>query len=79
MGWQYRTNSDPYPYAIGTLVRYESGPTALMEICSYHENAGGYHGRQCMGGITFAGHNSCVPASDADYKTWHDNQKWRSK
>ena len=77
MSYRYRTNYDPYPYPIGKLVRYESGPTALMEICSLHEGAHGYHGRQCMGGLTFAGHDQCEPASDADYKVWHENQRWR--
>lgn len=77
MSYRYRTNHDPYPYPIGKLVRYDDGPTALMEICSLHENAVGYHGHHCMGGIHFAGHNSCVPATDEDFRTWHEQAKWR--
>ena len=79
MSRMYRTNHDEYPYPIGTLVRYDAGSTALMEIVSLHEGANGYHGKQCMGGLTFAGHNRCEHASAADYKTWHECQKWRKQ
>lgn len=75
--YRYSTNEDVYPYPIGTLVRYSDGPTALMEISSLHEGAYGYHGVQCMGGLIFAGHNHCTKASDADFRTWHEKEKWR--
>lgn len=75
--YRYGTNPEPYPLPMGTLWRYASGETALVELESLHTSANGYHGRQCCGGTVFVTHNNIKPASDADFRTWHECAKWR--
>ncbi len=64
-----------HPIPAGTLVRYDSGSTALMRVADPH--AGGYHGHQCCGGYTFASADRCREATPEDYKTWFECEKWR--
>lgn len=76
MSYKYGTNPDPYPYPPGTLIRYETGPTALCMITSdLHVN--GYHAKHCMGGIQYCTHDRIRKAYDEDYKTWVLCEKWR--
>ena len=67
-------------FKVGDLVRYSSGPTALVQLESPH--AGGWHGLHCMGGYHFVHDNGwssrMYPASPEDYKTWYENAKWRN-
>lgn len=77
MSWHYGTNPQPYPLELGTLWRYNDGPTALCKLKSLHEGANGYHAQQCMGGLIFVTHNNIVPATDAEYKTWYECEHWR--
>ena len=67
-------------FKVGDLVRYSSGPTALVRLDSPH--AGGWHGEHCLGGYRFVcdigwGQSRMYHASPEDYKTWYDTAKWR--
>jgi hypothetical protein len=59
----------------GDLVRYDHGSTALA-ICG-KPHAGGWHGRQCMGGTTFF--NKAHRPTPEDVQMWDDCAKWRRK
>lgn len=61
----------------GELVRYGDGSTALARLLSPH--AGGWHGQQCMGGITYINTTSrhVVHASEEDKKKWAECAHWR--
>lgn len=64
-------------FAIGDILRYGEGSTALMRVAYISANHGGkghhrYYGQQCMGGTCGAYENNCEPASTADRKTWHE-------
>jgi hypothetical protein len=60
----------------GLLVRYDHGCTALVQLSSPH--AGGWHGRQCMGGITFV-HGNLREATPLDREIWNECAKWRKE
>ncbi len=60
-------------YKIGDLLRYDIGPTALMEVTNITEYDTGlrrYYGKQCMGGSTAAGCDQVRLASRDDLATW---------
>jgi hypothetical protein len=62
-------------YAVGTILRYDRGKTALMRVDTISANHGGkgehrYYGAQCMGGLVGAYHTDCKPADAADVVTW---------
>ena len=80
MSRMYRTNNDEM-YAIGDILRYDSGCTALMKVTYISEGHGGalarYYGIQCMGGYCGAYHDQCEPASAEDLTKWEDCDKWR--
>lgn len=75
MSYRYGSNPDPYPYPDGTLIRYDSGSTALGMTNSLH--ASGYHINHCMGGMIYVQHCNIHKASDADFKKWVECEKWR--
>jgi hypothetical protein len=58
----------------GMLVRYDMGSTALVELTSPH--AGGWHGKQCMGGGTFVS-GRLYEATDLDREIWAECSPWR--
>jgi len=60
--------------ASGDLVRYGDGSTALAVLTSPH--AGGWHGKQCMGGSTFVSRRLHRP-SRKDMETWLECDKYR--
>lgn len=57
----------------GMLVRYGNGETALARLTRPH--AGGWHGKQCMGGVIFM--SEFYAPSEEDFKTWQRCDKWR--
>lgn len=57
----------------GMLVRYGKGETALAVLTQPH--AGGWHGKQCMGGVTFM--TEFYTPSLTDRQTWVRCEKWR--
>jgi len=65
----------------GTILRYDSGPTALMMVTNHRENHGGlqirYWGIQCMGGFVGRYCYQVQPATDKDKQIWEDMSKWR--
>jgi hypothetical protein len=65
----------------GDVVRYASGPTALMAIETIrapHGNARArYWGTHCLGGVTGANHDKCTPADATDMRAWVKHAKWR--
>ncbi len=64
---------------LGDLVRYNDGKTALAVLDSPH--AGGYHAKQCMGGITFISNhgwpNKFYRPTQEDLATWLECAKSR--
>jgi hypothetical protein len=64
-----------YSPQIGDLVRYGFGSTALALLDSPH--AGGFHGRQCMGGFVFVSKPARVTAEDR--RMWITCAKWRNQ
>lgn len=77
----YRTNHDA-EYQPGDLIRYASGETALFMVESVRRNGidpqnTQYYGQHCMGGLHGAIHSACEKASDADHRTWVEEEKWR--
>lgn len=78
MSRMYRTNRDPM-YKVGEIIRYEYGPSALMQIetvVMYGEEPR-YYGLQCCGGGVGAYHRACERATDEDYRVWVECEKWR--
>ncbi|AWN08504.1 hypothetical protein HOV04_gp02 [Xanthomonas phage XcP1] len=65
-------------FKAGDLVRYGVGSTALMVLRSPHPGGRGWHGVQCMGGVTFAPWHKIKQPSPRDYKTWQECEKWRN-
>ena len=61
-------------FSVGDVIRYSSGPTALMRVSNVSENHGGYehryYGQQCLGGIVGAYESDCSPATEDDKKEW---------
>lgn len=55
----------------GMVVRYGGGSTALAQLTDPH--AGGWHARQCMGGITFIT-GPFYELDEEDKKTWAEVQ-----
>lgn len=70
-------------YEVEQVVRYDDGPTALMQITFIQPGHGGqiayYHGRQCMGGTCAAYHENIVPATAFDLEMWRIQAKWRKE
>lgn len=71
---------------VGDVVRYDAGPTALMQIEYVSPNHGGFgdrfFGLQCMGGSCGAYASSCSPATEKDMATWRECAvagKWRRR
>ena len=71
----------PKLFSVGDIVRYDSGPTALMRITTLREGHGGaiarYWGAQCMGGFMGAYHEKCSYAAAADLAKWQECADWR--
>jgi hypothetical protein len=69
-------------YAIGDIVRYTDGSTALMQITYISVGHGGsiarYYGIQCMGGYIGAYHGRVNKANAQDLKKWNSCKKWRN-
>lgn len=74
--WEAMFREPPAPgvWPIGTLLRYDSGETALMRVTSVSVGHGGskarYYGQQCFGGAVGAYHEQCSEATDEDRATW---------
>jgi hypothetical protein len=68
-------------FEIGTILRYDNGSTALMEVTTIRENHGGEHTRywgiQCMGGYIGRYDFQVYEASQEDLKTWEETKNWR--
>ena len=64
----------PWSPRVGELVRYGDGSTALALHGEPH--AGGWHGKQCMGGHTF--YTRVYPPTEQDRRQWVENAvRWR--
>jgi hypothetical protein len=60
-------------FKIGDIIRYGSGPTALMRIDHISENHGiedRYYGKQCYGSAMGVYRSDAKHASQEDIKTW---------
>lgn len=68
-------------FAVGTILRYAEGPTALFRVDAVYPHHGRsiayYCGQHCMGVTVCAYHENCRAAGDEDLKTWEENAKWR--
>lgn len=68
-------------YKVDDIVRYDHGPTALLQIKTVRAPYGGsiarYWGVQCMGGIAGAYHEKIRPATEDDIAIWEARKKWR--
>lgn len=64
---------------IGTIVRYDDGPSALMRV-THIAPWGGVYGQQYFGGSVMGLPDRCQPASKRDLASWrwaHDsNDEW---
>lgn len=69
-------------FKTGEILRYDDGPTALMEVTYVSKRHDGhndrYYGVQCMGGYVGRYEDQVQRASKADLKTWKANKRWRS-
>jgi hypothetical protein len=68
----------PPKFKVGDILRYDSGPTALMVVTYISENHGGshrYYGQQCYGGGCGAYEYDCTLASAKDLTTWETERK----
>jgi hypothetical protein len=64
------------PITVGSIIRYGTAPSALMQVELVAFNHGGagehrYYGKQCYGGSQGANHSHCRLASSADLETWN--------
>lgn len=64
-------------FAIGDILRYGDGPTALMRVAFVSANHAGpdqhrYYGQQCMGGSVGAYESQCIQADGRDRDTWFE-------
>lgn len=57
----------------GDIVRYSSGPTALMRLDEPHAGIG-WHGSHVLGGVTFAPTGNIKPPSNEDIETWRKHR-----
>jgi hypothetical protein len=70
-------------FAVGDIIRYGTGSTALMQITDVLEAYGGaparYHGIQCFGNTIGVYHEGAIAATIADLEMWKKNESWRKR
>lgn len=66
---------------VGDIVRYATGPTALMKITHVSRKHDGvtdrFFGWQCLGGLIGAYADECSPINPNDQREWNNHERWR--